>query len=95
MTIATDMCSALTLLARLRAILAQDPAHRSSAAALSGVQAVLEDCRVRAAEIEAAPIAPPHWQRQRAPTEAEVAAGKVVILSQAKQARAVAQVVRL
>lgn len=94
MTITRDMHAALTLLARVRVALAQDPAHGTAFASLSSVQAVLEDCRQRIEAIEQGPVLP-HWRPQPAPTFADLQSGRVALLTEARQARAVAKALRL
>lgn len=98
MTIASDMCSALSALARLRAALAQDPAIRSHVAALGACLDALEDCRERAAELERAAMPPPirvaipaHHLPQRAAGPAD----GVISLDAARAQRAAMREVRL
>jgi hypothetical protein len=97
MTIAADMCSALTALARARAALAMDPACRSHVAVLGACLDALEDCRERAEALERAAIPapapatlslPPHMCRQGDPTALALASGRVVSLDAARARRA-------
>lgn len=88
--IARDMEAAIGLLKAVRVLLAQDPAHGTAWTSLTSVQAVLEDCRQRIEAIEAGPV-PRHWLPQPAPDGGDLADGRVVVLAQAKQARAVAR----
>jgi hypothetical protein len=92
--IVDDMCPALTLLARVRVALSQDPAHGTAYASLTTVQAVLDDCRQRLEAMERGPV-PRHWRGQHPPTFADLQAGRVVLLAEARQARAVAKALRL
>jgi hypothetical protein len=89
-TIARDMEAALGLLAAVRVVLAQDPARETLWTSLTSVHAVLEDCRQRIEAIEGGPVAR-HWLPQTAPAGGDLADGRVVVLAQAKQARAVAR----
>lgn len=99
MTIASDMCAALTALARARAALAMDPACRSHVAVLGACLDALEDCRERAEAMEraaalAAPapaVLPFHHLPQRAATVAD----GVVSLDAARARRAAMQEGRL
>jgi hypothetical protein len=92
--IARDMEAAIGLLIAVRVRLAQDPAHGTAWTSLSSVQAVLEDCRQRIEVIERGPVSR-HWLPQMPPTGQDVADGRVVLLAEAKQARAVAKALRL
>ena len=94
MTIARDMCAALTLLARVRVALAQDPAHGTAWTSLTTVQAALEDCLQRVEVVERRPVGP-HWLPQMPPTGQDVQSGRVVLLAEARQARAVTKALRL
>jgi hypothetical protein len=91
MTIARDMEAALGLLTAVRVVLAQDPARETLWTSLTSVQAVLEDCRQRIEAIEGGPVQK-HWLPQPAPDGGDLADGRVVVLAQAKQARAVTKV---
>lgn len=99
MSIASDMCAALTTLARARASLAMDPACRSHVQILGACLLALEDCRERAAEMERAaapaPSLPRHMLRQAAPDRATLDAGRVVSLDAARARRAAMQGARL
>ena len=88
--IARDMEAAIGLLKAVRVLLAQDPAHGTAWTSLTTVQAVLEDCRARIEVIERGPVSR-HWLPQLPPTGADVQSGQVVLLAEAKQARAVAK----
>ena len=57
---------------------------------MTSVQAVLEDCRARIEVIERGPVSR-HWLPQLPPTGQDVQSGRVVLLAEAKQARAVAR----
>lgn len=86
MTIASDMDPPLTALARLRVLLARDPACRSHVEVLGACLATLEDCRERAAAQDRSPV-PHHWLPQRVPLWDELRGGTVVSLIEARQAR--------
>lgn len=86
--IARDLEAAIGLLIAVRVRLAQDPAHGTAWTSLTSVQAVLEDCRQRIEVIERGPVHR-HWLPQLPPSGQDVASGRVVLLAEAKQARAV------
>lgn len=91
MTIAQDMATALTVIARVRAMLAGYPAWKAQVAQLGASIAALEDCMDRTRQIEAGPV-PAHWLHQDMPAEA--CAG-VVSLAEVRARRQQARVVRL
>lgn len=92
MSITSDMDTALTVVARVRAELAMYPSWTAAANQLRIALTALEDCLMRVRQIEGGPVAE-HW-KQRAVTDSDLAAG-VVSLAAEKQRRAVARVVRL
>lgn len=94
MSIATDMDPPITVLARLRATLAQDPACRSHVELLGACLVTLEDCRERAEALDRTAV-PQHWLPQRIPLFDELRSGAVVSLMAARQARATERRARL
>ena len=88
MTIAQDMDTALTVIARVRAELAMYPSWAVHAHRLGACIAALEDCMDRTRMIERGPV-PAHWLPQ--PGEA---AG-VVSLAEARERRQHGREVRL
>lgn len=92
MSITSDMDTALTVVARVRAELAMYPAFVGAANRPALSLGALEDCLERVRALEGGPVAA-HWT-QRAVTDSDLAAG-VVSLAAEKQRRAVARVVRL
>jgi hypothetical protein len=94
MTLHTDMQAPLTEIARCRAMVAQGLTGAAVAERMGAALACLEDVAVRVEAAFTYPV-PEHWRHQRAATFDELRSGAVVSLVEARQARAVAKVVRL
>jgi hypothetical protein len=87
MSIHHDMQPALTEIARCRAMVAQGMTGAAVSERLAAALAVLEEAALRVLALEGGPV-PSHWRPQRDASLADLDAGAVISLHEARMVRA-------